>query len=99
MKVKAKEVQWYDHRTQTMAKSQKYKIQKILEQDRIVPFCDGYLCLPIKDYNKRTYNIKWDGTRFTCTCQHYVMKKTPCSHIGSIWEYLAIHDEKQLQLL
>lgn len=83
------EVQFYDHRTGELLKSQREKVLKFIEHDCIQQIDEfTYECRPIPGYNTRTYTIRVDRTlTYRCNCQHYVMHETPCSHIGAVWEF------------
>jgi hypothetical protein len=84
--------QFYDHRTEQLAHSQQEKVRKLVE--RVEQTSEAtFACRPIPGYNKRTYTIRRSGEIFSCNCQHYVTKGTPCSHIGAVWEWLQINKQ------
>lgn len=95
--VKARDIQFYDHRTQKLEHSQQYKIRKLIELGCIKKLNDvpdyAYACLHIPGYNKTTYLLGWKMGNLTCTCQHFTMTGRPCAHIGAVWEFRARNGE------
>jgi len=61
------------------------KVRKFLKEgciQRVSEF--RFRCLPIKGYNKNTYNMTYEDGRFTCNCQAFVKAKKECSHIKAL---------------
>jgi hypothetical protein len=86
-------IQYYDHRTKTLLKSQRYKIRKLLEYGCIwkVESTTGkiFKCFPIEGYNKTTYTILIDKLGEVCNCQYFIKNEKTCSHIGAVREFIA----------
>jgi len=51
-----------------------------------------YICKPIPNYNKTTYEIRWDKDlkEFSCNCQYHQTTKRMCSHILALYMQLRI---------
>jgi len=76
------------------------KAKKFLENDCIEYDKEKkcYLCKPIPEYNKTTYEIKWNKElkEFECNCQYNQKTKRICSHILALYLQLKIwHSEKK----
>jgi hypothetical protein len=80
------QVQFYDHITKTLKKSQKEKSNKFVKMDLIKPIAENIFHVePIKGYNVRIYTV--DMNNRTCNCQ-YGSKGKPCSHLFAVIQFL-----------
>lgn len=93
--VRAKDVQYYSSLEKELKHSQVHKAKKFLELGCIEydKELKGFICKPIKGYNKTEYHLKSNKNvvgGYECNCQHFVMQTKKgfdprCSHI------LALH--------
>lgn len=88
---KPNEVQFYSEHVRALANTQQSKIKKFIAY-RCIEYVGGgvYICKPILNYNSTIYRMTKNGEGWACTCQHYVMHGTTCSHIGALYEFFAL---------
>ena len=65
--------------------SQRDKALELVKLKRVVMCPEGFKVLPVEGYNKTTYSVKCLAGVWSCTCQHFVKNRTPCSHIFAVW--------------
>lgn len=83
-------VQLYSEHAKALLHSQQHKIHKLLE-GKCIEYVGGnhYICKPLVNYNKTTYDLYQENGEWTCTCQYFRIKKETCAHIGALYEYFA----------
>jgi len=96
-------VQWYSHHAQELKFSQQHKVINFLEHNCIQydSIEKVFYCLPIPDYNSRTYLLhnKTVDKSFMCNCQGFLKSfkekgRGTCSHVGALYEFLAKRNKR-----
>jgi len=96
-------------KNQKKGKTILFKAKIFLEKKCIIQKSDTeWNCLPIQDYNKRTYRIRLTPDGFVCRCQGFNKKLSDleegksddapiCSHILAVRQFCFIQEKNKLK--
>ena len=88
---------YYDHQKIELFGSQKSKAKKFVREGCIKQKRNGqFVCLPIKGYNTREYELTYNSGIWSCNCQCFAINKRQCSHLGALFLYLQTNNTKEI---